>query len=143
MDKRALALSVTNCYLIGIGSKYLLIDTGYEADWELFRKRLQEVGVGLSEISHLLLTHHHDDHCGLLNRILQENQDIRVIMSHRAKDYILAGKNAPATGGGYVNKRANLLVSLFRLSDKRWLTHPFPPLPIKSDRYSCQRGDQF
>ncbi len=127
MDKKELKLSVTNCYLIEIGNKYLLIDTGYEDDWGLFCKRLKAVGVGLSEISHIILTHHHDDHCGLLNRILEENPDIQIIMSYRAKDYLLAGKNHHADRGGYVNKRINLLFSLIQIFDKRWRTHPFPP----------------
>ncbi|MBU3202099.1 MBL fold metallo-hydrolase [Clostridium estertheticum] len=27
----------------------------------------------LSDISRIILTNHHDDHCGLLNKILKEN----------------------------------------------------------------------
>jgi hydroxyacylglutathione hydrolase len=127
MDKRELKLSVTNCYLIEMGNKYFLIDTGYKNEWGLFCKRLKEVGVGLSEISHIMLTHHHDDHCGLLKRVLDENQDIQIIMSYRAKDYLLAGKNDNTHGCCYVNKRVNLLFSLVRIFDKRWRTHTFPP----------------
>jgi hydroxyacylglutathione hydrolase len=126
MNKKDLKLSVTNCYLLEIGNKYLLIDTGYQEDWGLFIERLKEVGVSLSEISHILLTHHHDDHCGLLNRVVENNPDIQIIMSYRAKDYLLAGKNH-ADCVGYVNERVNLLFSLVRLLDKRWKTHPFPP----------------
>ena len=126
MDKRKLKLSVTNCYLIEIGNKYLLIDTGYENEWKLFCKRLKEFGIGLSEISHILLTHHHDDHCGLLNKVLEENPDIRIIMSYQAKDCLLEGKNDQSHGLAYVNKRVNLLISLIQIFDKRWKTHAFP-----------------
>lgn len=127
MDKKELRLSVTNCYLIEVGNKYLLIDTGYEDDWGLFCKRLKEVGVGLSEISHIMLTHHHDDHCGLLNRALEANQDIRIIMSYRAKDFLSAGKNDQTHGGMIVNKRITLLLALITVFYKRWKTHSFPP----------------
>lgn len=127
MNKKELKLSVTNCYLLEIGNKYLLIDTGYQKDWGLFCKRLKEVRVGLSEISHILLTHHHDDHCGLLNRVVEENQDIQIIMSYRAKDYLLAGKNHHADSSGFVNKRIILLGLLMLIFDKRLRTHPFPP----------------
>ncbi len=127
MDKRELKLSVTNCYLIRTGNKYLLIDTGYEEDWRLFSQRLTDVGVSLSEISHILLTHHHDDHCGLLNRILEKNPDIRLIMSYRAKDFLSAGKNDQTHGGMYVNKRIKLLFSFIKIFDTRWKTHSFPP----------------
>jgi hydroxyacylglutathione hydrolase len=126
MDKRELRLSVTNCYLIDIGKRYLLIDTGYEYEWDLFCKRLTEVEVSFSQISHILLTHHHDDHCGLLNRVIEKNRDIQIIMSCHAKELLLKGKNDHAHGGGYVNKRVNLLVSLKKAFDKRW-THTFPP----------------
>jgi glyoxylase-like metal-dependent hydrolase (beta-lactamase superfamily II) len=127
MDKRELKLSVTNCYLIEMGNKYLLIDTGYENEWGLFCKRLKEVGVGLYEISHIMLTHHHDDHCGLLNKMLEENPDIQIIMSYRAKEYLLTGKNDNTHGGCYVNKRVNLFGSLIKIFDKRLMTHAFPP----------------
>jgi len=126
MQKRNLKLSVTNCYLIEMGNKYLLIDTGYENDWKLFCKRLKEIGIGLSEISHILLTHHHDDHCGLLNKVLEENQNIRIIMSYQAKDFLLEGKNDQSHGLAYVNKRVNMLFSLIQIFDKRWKTHAFP-----------------
>lgn len=126
MNVKELKLSVTNCYLVGIGDRYLLVDTGYENDWALFCKRLKEAGVDLSQVSHLLLTHHHDDHCGLLNQIVEQNGAIRIIMSSRASEYLLAGKNDKTHVLRYVNKRVNLLFSLIAIFDKRWKTHPFP-----------------
>jgi len=83
-----LKLSVTNCFLVKAGDQdqYVLIDTGYEDDWDLFRRRLKEVDVELFQVSHIILTHHHDDHCGLLHNILQENDSIRVVMSYLCKD---------------------------------------------------------
>ncbi|MGD0172159.1 MAG: MBL fold metallo-hydrolase [Halobacteriota archaeon] len=42
--------------------------------------------VELFQLSHVILTHHHDDHCGLLHNILRENDSIRVVMSHLCKD---------------------------------------------------------
>jgi len=132
MDKRVIKLSVTNCYLIANGNSYLLVDTGYDYEWDLFYRRLAEAGVSFSQISHLLLTHHHDDHCGLLNRVIEQNEDIRVIMSQRARDLILGGKNDHAHGGGYINRRVNLLLSLKKMFDKRW-THTFPPYRVREN----------
>ena len=74
-------LSVTNCFLIPCAGQYILIDTGYEDEWELFRTRLAAAQVDIAHISHIILTHHHDDHCGLLHHILDENGSIRVVMS--------------------------------------------------------------
>lgn len=36
MNLIPLKLSVTTCYLVKTDEKFLLIDTGYEEDWELF-----------------------------------------------------------------------------------------------------------
>ena len=115
MEIIILKLNVTNCFLIRCETKYILIDTGYEYEWELFSKRLKEVGVTISEISHIILTHHHDDHCGLLNRITTENNNIQVVMSYLSKGLLLKGENDRTHGGGLVNKRINLLFSLEKL----------------------------
>jgi glyoxylase-like metal-dependent hydrolase (beta-lactamase superfamily II) len=105
-----LKLSVTNCFLVKAGDRYVLIDTGYEEDWDLFCKRMKEVNVEVSQISHIILTHHHDDHCGLLHNILRENNSIRVVMSYLCKDLIMKGENDQTHGGGLLNKRVAFLI---------------------------------
>lgn len=87
-----------------------MVDTGYEEDWELFNERLKETGVGLSQISHIILTHHHDDHCGLINYILRENDSIKVVMSRLCKELIAKGENDKTHGGGLLNKRVAWLI---------------------------------
>jgi len=129
-DTICVQLSVTNCFLLKADNGYVLIDTGYVYEWELFCKRLKEAGVGLSEISHIILTHAHDDHAGLLNRILDENPEIPVVMSYRSKEPLLHGRNDQTLGGGYVNRRVGLLASLKKMLDKRW-TFTFPPYTIR------------
>jgi Zn-dependent hydrolases, including glyoxylases len=110
MNLIPLKLSVTTCYLIRTDDTYLLVDTGYEEDWELFLKRLKEVGVRLSQIGYLLLTHHHDDHCGLLYAILQENSAILIVMSELCGELIQKGENDLMHGGGLLNKRVAFLI---------------------------------
>lgn len=103
-------LSVTTCYLVNANNRYVLIDTGYKEDLDLFGERLREVGVQVSQISHIILTHHHDDHCGLLHDILDENSSIQVVMSELCGDLILKGKNDQTHGGGLLNKRIAWLI---------------------------------
>ena len=105
-----LKLSVTNCFLIQTGAQYVLVDTGYEEDWDLFRAQLKKANVSLSQISHIILTHHHDDHCGLLHKILEENSSIRVVISPLCKELILVGENDRTHGGGLINKRIYFLL---------------------------------
>ncbi len=111
----AIKLSVTNCFLIPTGEgRYILIDTGYEADWELFCIQLEKAGVGFSQISHILLTHHHDDHAGLLNYIVKENPAIRIVMSHFAKELLEKGENDNTHPKGCINRRIKTLLHLKR-----------------------------
>ena len=115
MEIIKIKLSVTNCFLIKTGNKYILIDTGYEYDRELFFIRLKEAKISLTKISHIILTHHHDDHCGLLNKIINENPKIKVVMSDLCKNLLLKGENDRTHGGGLINKRIKFLVLFKRL----------------------------
>lgn len=126
MNLIPLKLSLTNCFLIKAEDHYVLIEVGDEDDWDLFRRRLNEAGVELSQISHIILTHHHNDHCGLLNNILQEDDSIRVVMSHLCKDLILKGENDLTHGGGFLNRRCAVM---FRL---RGMSMEFPPYRLRN-----------
>lgn len=103
-------LGITTCYLIKTDIQYILIDTGYEINWDKFIEKIKEAGIVFSQISHIILTHHHDDHCGLINNILRENPSIRVVMSHLCKDLLLKGENDHTHGGGMVNNKVFLLM---------------------------------
>jgi glyoxylase-like metal-dependent hydrolase (beta-lactamase superfamily II) len=121
MEKICINLSVTNCYLLPtLQHKYVLIDTGYAEDWNLFSKRLKQTGIGLDKISHIILTHHHDDHCGLLNPIIQANPDIQVVMSALAKDLLLVGKNDRTHGGGIINRNVEKILA-FKQTYLSWV----------------------
>jgi len=104
-------LSVTTDYLIKTDSKqYILVDTGYEYDWELFRNRLKTCSIDLMNISYVILTHHHDDHCGFLHLLLKENPRITVVMSEQCSELITVGRNDFTHGGGYINRRIKFLL---------------------------------
>jgi len=112
MKIKPLGLSVTHCFLVKTGDHYVLVDTGYKDDWDLFRRRLDNVRVQLSQISHIILTHHHNDHSGLLHNILRENGAIQVVTSFLCKEFLLTGKNDYTHGGGFLNRRIALLMLL-------------------------------
>jgi glyoxylase-like metal-dependent hydrolase (beta-lactamase superfamily II) len=132
-------LSMTNCFLVKAGDHYVLVDTGYEDDWDVFRTRLNEAGVELDQISHIVLTHHHDDHCGLVHHILQENDSIQVVMSPLCKELITKGENDRTHGGGFLNRRIALLLGLRQLYvsllpkkvGKKGKLFTFPPYQLR------------
>ena len=139
MNKKLLKLKVTNLYLIRAGEKYLLVDTGYEYEWKLFCARLAEASVRLDEIGWVLITHHHDDHSGLLNKIVEANPGVRVILSVLGEEFLAAGIHFHTSGAGYVNRRIGLLLSLKGRFDKKW-THAFPSYMVRENDLLV-RGD--
>jgi glyoxylase-like metal-dependent hydrolase (beta-lactamase superfamily II) len=114
MELIALKLSVTNDYLFRNGDSWVLVDTGYAEDRELFERRLADAGVALSDISHLILTHHHDDHAGLVNWLVERNPQIAVVMSDLTKELLLVGHNDLSHGGGLINRKIARLIGLKR-----------------------------
>ena len=48
----AFKLKLTNCFVIPNGSSYLLVDTGYEYEWDGFVDELAKLHVGVDQISH-------------------------------------------------------------------------------------------
>lgn len=61
-----------NVYLVK-GEKLTLVDVGplTEAAWQALVGGLGSIGVQVEQIEQVVLTHHHVDHCGLLERVRQ------------------------------------------------------------------------
>jgi hydroxyacylglutathione hydrolase len=62
-------LSISNCYLV-TGEKNILIDTGSPNEGQKIIKAIQKLGLQLSDISLILHTHGHSDHCGSTKELL-------------------------------------------------------------------------
>lgn len=65
-----------NCYLYKHGSKLTLIDAGLDIPEyrTFFEAQLAAYGFQIGDIDQILLTHHHEDHIGLVNYIVQQKQ---------------------------------------------------------------------
>lgn len=57
----------SNCYLIKVGRKNILIDTSSEDNRAALKKDLKELGVNLRAVNAVLMTHLHYDHSGNLS----------------------------------------------------------------------------
>jgi glyoxylase-like metal-dependent hydrolase (beta-lactamase superfamily II) len=64
-------LEATNIYLLQRDKGYTLIDTGWDSNtaFNSLNRQLAEVGVGLPDISQIVITHAHFDHFGLAGRV--------------------------------------------------------------------------
>lgn len=61
-----------NVYLVK-GEKLTLVDVGplTEEAWQALQTGLDSIGISVEQIEQVVLTHHHVDHCGLLERVRQ------------------------------------------------------------------------
>lgn len=66
-----MSLHTFNFYLVEINHRLLLIDAGIDTDkcWNIFQDVLLENNFTIEDIDAIILTHHHEDHIGLVNRI--------------------------------------------------------------------------
>ncbi|RNB55872.1 MBL fold metallo-hydrolase [Brevibacillus gelatini] len=66
------SVGAVNVYLIK-GDKLTLVDVGPKTDeaWQALVEGLQSAGVRVEEIEQIVLTHHHVDHCGQLEKVRQ------------------------------------------------------------------------
>lgn len=115
---------VVNAFLYPIQDGYVMIDTGYENTFPSREKRLKKKNISAKEIKYIFLTHAHDDHAGFLNEILQENPEIRVILSGKALETLKKGENPNI--GGCSGTQSYLFCQVLKLFGKG--DHTFPPI---------------
>ncbi|AWI03391.1 MBL fold metallo-hydrolase [Clostridium drakei] len=128
MDIICLKLSATNCYLLKIKNGYLLVDTGYESDLTVFEQELHKNSINIKDINYLFLTHHHNDHSGLINFLVEKNNNIRIIMHKYASEALKTGKNVDLLRNekrGVPNKRVRFLMIMRKKLKSSW-TSTFP-----------------
>ena len=64
-----LKYSTTNTWLITGESGMLLFDTGWAGTFRDFCRAMGELGITAQEISYILISHFHPDHCGIAQEI--------------------------------------------------------------------------
>ena len=106
----------TSVFLIKADGGDILVDcatTAYDVD-EHIVPALQYMGIEISNVKKIVLTHKHGDHAGGLARVLQLSPDIEVIRSateldHNLSTYAMAGHTHDCIG--VLDMRTSTLVS--------------------------------
>lgn len=77
-----------NVYLL-FGEKVTLVDTGLKnkQTWDELTQGLHNIGLEMTDIDQIVLTHHHNDHAGLLEWIV-EKHPIPIYAHRNAQPYI-------------------------------------------------------
>ncbi len=127
-------LGWTRCYLLPCTGGYLLIDTDYSQYYRRFVRKLGRLGIALSEIKHLLLTHHHDDHAGFAAELVRST-GCRVIAHCDAVRPLSQGRSEGTDKP--VNRRSQITLALYTLLHREY---SFPPLTL-TERDVVIEGD--
>ena len=115
---------IMNTYVYQTSAGYVMVDTGYEHSLAGVEKKLNKLGISLSDIKYVFLTHAHDDHAGFLNELLGKTTDLKVVMSDKTMPTLRRGQNS--FDGGCSTAFAWIFCKLMGLVGKS--EHRFPPI---------------
>ena len=76
----------TNTFLIRGTKGSLLVDTDYAGTLPAFYKAIKELGIKVSDISYVLVTHYHPDHIGLVSELT--DQGVKLVVMESQTDFI-------------------------------------------------------
>lgn len=127
-------LGFTNNFLVKLQKGYLLVDTSYSNKFNQFLKKLEEANTTLTEISHLVLTHHHEDHAGFARKIL-DNSQTKLIVHNNAVHFLKLGIH------DHRGKHWNGLIDQLLSSFSKLQKHNYPSLTIRKDDIILQNDD--
>lgn len=122
----SMKLGFTNSYLLKGSKGYVMIDTSYPSQYERFLRKLRKARIRISDISHLLLTHHHDDHAGFANRLLKKSE-VKLIVHKNALPFLKKGQHHKK--GEHLNWWVHSVISLF----SGFLSHGYPSFNVRKD----------
>lgn len=93
-----------NVFIV-FGEKLTLIDTGLNLDqaWIDLNEGLRSLDIQIEDLDQIVLTHHHNDHAGMLHRILEVNPTLDVYTHEHTKIY-LQDKDYASWSGEYFER---------------------------------------
>ena len=119
------SLMHSTCYLMNIEEGYLLVDTGLPGTLGKFTGKLKKIGVDMSQIKYIFITHHHSDHVGLVNDI-QVESNARLILHKNAVKYLKRGVSV-------VGKPANFIAAVMSKIFSLLGNSSYPPIIPKDN----------
>ncbi|MAT44321.1 MAG: hypothetical protein CL609_18470 [Anaerolineaceae bacterium] len=130
-------LGMVNCFLLAGKEGYLLVDSGYPHTYESLIEKLKKQKVNVKDIHYLLLTHHHDDHCGAA-ALLQQTCDLRLIVHKNMLPFLEEGHGA-LDGAEPVTPTLNFFLNIYQRFNRS--DYPFTPVTVKEDDIILQNDD--
>lgn len=87
----------SNSYLIMEKNCNILVDTGKSSAFSTLSKNIRSLGLAINDISYLILTHTHFDHCRSSKRI-KEKSNCKIITSEKSPKYLKVGYTPVSNG---------------------------------------------
>lgn len=114
----------SNAYLILTNSHVFLVDTGKESSYRTLIENIESLNKSISDISFLILTHTHYDHCQSAVRIKEES-GCQIIVSGKATDSIKIGYSELPAGTTFFSRPVVWLGR--KIGNKKFGFEPFQP----------------
>jgi glyoxylase-like metal-dependent hydrolase (beta-lactamase superfamily II) len=133
-----LDLGITKVYLLPCINGYLLIDTGYENDYEKFLSELSNRNIKTEEIKYLLLTHYHDDHVGFAQK-LKDTYRIPLLVQRKSIELLKTGDSGNAEKDFPANNRIKFIMWAYMLVHKDF---QFPAVTVTDDDIIIDEDDE-
>ncbi len=122
----------SNVYLIVIGGESILVDTGSKSAFTRLQKNLSCLGLSLENITYLILTHTHYDHCQSAKRI-KEISGCRIITSRESKESVNGGYYQLPNGTLFFTRIISRLGQ--KVGIKKYGYEPFEPDILIDNEY--------
>jgi glyoxylase-like metal-dependent hydrolase (beta-lactamase superfamily II) len=117
-----------------------MLDCGNEYDRGKLVKSLNELGIYLTDIHYLFLTHHHNDHTGLIHFLISSHPDIKLIMSRKCADYLKSGSHFKHENERYSSSFLRNIFSFYSKTNKNF-TDSFKPYYAREKDIIIEKDD--
>jgi glyoxylase-like metal-dependent hydrolase (beta-lactamase superfamily II) len=102
----------TNYYVLADAKPRLLIDAGWPGTLPAFQRQCEKMGIHLSDLKHILVTHYHPDHAGLAQELKRLGSTLIVVDLQLAYITDLRHQVKPQDHYVEIDPDDNLIISL-------------------------------
>ncbi len=124
--------SQTRLYLIGQPDAFIMIDSGMQNDFDNITKKLTSRGFEWANCTHLILTHHHNDHSGNLCEIKKTNPSISFIMTSTCAKFLREGHNQMSDMEHFSHPNVEMVARIYKRFNQR-IGSSFSPYELESN----------
>lgn len=128
----------SNAYLIIKDKTVVLVDTGKTSAFRTLERNIQSLNLSIANISFLILTHTHFDHCQSARNI-QVKSGCKIIVSGKATNSVKNGYTRLPGGTGFATKLASALGRL--IGKRKFGYEPFLTDISVDDEYILKTND--